>query len=136
MSEQTVAGTTADPTLEFTKLEINGKTYDLIYDFEAIAQAEEETGIPLLVGVNWRRIGVRQIRAMLYASMLKAHPAVTTKMITPWIVPKNIPLITTALADAWMSSTPEIKEDEQTNEAQNALAPNPPTPEAPKPSES
>jgi hypothetical protein len=127
-NNETVAGTPADPTLEFTSLKINGKTYKLIYDFDAIADIEEETNIPLLVGIDFRRLNVRQVRAMLCACMRKAHPAVSPKVITPWIVPKNMPLIIDALIQTWFVSTAKRQEDES--------AENPPTPEAPKPSES
>ena len=126
--EKTVLNTSADPTLEFTELKLGSKTYKLIYDFDSIAIAEEMTRMPLLIGVNWANIGVRRIRAMLYASALKAQPDVTLKEFTPHIVPANMGRIEAALAEAWMKS----KEDEtaKDNEAKKEdAAENPPVPE-------
>src|SRR4051812_13615933 len=64
MSKKTnVAGTPADPTVRYTPLTLGPKTYQLAYDFDALARAEEMTGLSLLVGVNWSHIGAKQIRA-------------------------------------------------------------------------
>lgn len=134
MPEETVAGTPADPTLEFTPLTLKvkreTKNYKLIYDFDSIAKAEEITDMPLLIGVNWRRIGVKQIQAMLYASMVKAQPDITMAEIKSLITVPNVPVIERALAQAWISSHAE--EDE---EAKPEETPNPPQPEPAQPSE-
>ncbi len=116
-----VAGTPADPTVRYTELKLNGKTYQLTYDFESIAQAEETTGIELLVGVDWRKINARRIRAMLYASMVKAQPDITLKEIGKLITVLNLPNIESALVDCWMNSTPEKEEETE----------NPPKPDDP-----
>lgn len=109
--KESVAGTPADPTIRFTELKLNGKTYSLLYDFEAIAKAEDLTGLELLVGVNWRKINARRIRAMLYASMLQAHPDITMKEITGLLSLRNVPRIEQALAECWLDSSadPEPK---------------------------
>lgn len=117
---ETVAGTPADPTVRYTELKLNGKTYQLTYDFEAIAAAEEATGLELLVGVDWRKINARRIRAMLYASMVKAQPDIALKEIGKMITVLNLPKIESALVDCWMNSTPEKEEEPE----------NPPKPEA------
>ena len=132
MPEETVAGTPADPTLDFTELKLGKKTYKLIYDFDAIARAEELTGLGLLAGIDWRNIGVRKVRGMLYASMLFAHPEIAlddqtvkatlkelTKQITPWTIGR----IENALHETWISSTAPKKENDEDAE-------NPPTPAA------
>jgi hypothetical protein len=118
MPDKTVAGTTEDPTIQFTELTLGKKTYKLCYDFASIAIAEARTGLALLMGVDWRIIGVMQTRAMLYASALKAHPKVTLDEFTPYIKPRFIVRITEALATTWMDSTPD-KDDPE----------NPPKPE-------
>lgn len=96
---------TMDPTLRSTKLELDGKTYLLVYDFDAIARAEEMTGLELLVGVDWQKINARRIRAMLYASMLRHQPKVTLDEVTDLIRVPNIPAIQDALVDTWFHST-------------------------------
>jgi hypothetical protein len=110
MESNTAAGTAADPTVRFTKIDLNGKTYQLVYDFDAIAQAEDLTGLPLLVGVNWHGINARRIRAMLFASLLKAHPEIKLKDVTKLITVSNLPKIETALVDAWWHSMPDQEE--------------------------
>jgi hypothetical protein len=106
---ETVTNTTADPTIQFTSLTLGDKTYKLLYDFDAIATAEAVTGMSLLVGVDWSHIGVRQIRAMLYASAKKAHPDVTLDEFTPFITPVNITRIERALVDAWVKNTKQVE---------------------------
>jgi hypothetical protein len=52
--------------------------------------------------------------------MVKAQPDITLKEITPLIRVRNLPKIESALAEAWMNSTPDKEEE----------AENPPKPEA------
>lgn len=106
MSE-TVTNTTKDPTLQFTELKLGNKTYQLIFDFDAIAQAERITGMPLLFWVDLNSVTVERTRAMLYASALKAHPGVTLEEFTPFLRLKYAQRIQEALVKAWRDSTPE-----------------------------
>lgn len=120
MPEQnTVAGTPADPTLAFTDLKLGNKTYKLCFDFDAIAIAEEISGMPLMAGVNFSNVGVKRVRAMLYASALKAQPEVTLKEFTRYITPVNIKKIEKALLEAWVACV----EKEETEEGENPTEP-------------
>ena len=118
MLTDTVAGTPADPTVRYVPLELGGTTYQLCFDFDAIAKAEAMTGMGLLFGVDWSNVGVVRLRAMLYACMLKAQPDMTPAQLTRFVNHKNMAAIQTALIDAWINSTPDAKDDE-----------NPPAPE-------
>lgn len=109
----TVAGTPADPTARFVPLKLGGTTYQLCFDFDAIARAEEMTGMNLLFGVDWSKVNVTRVRAMLLACMLKAKPDITADKLTRYINHRNMPKIQSALIDAWVNSTPE--EDEEQN---------------------
>jgi hypothetical protein len=115
---------TSDPNAEsgarrrLTPLELDGVTYLLTYDFEAVVTAEEATGIALLVGVNWTNVGVKRIRAMLYASMLAEQPKITLEEITRLINFNNILKIEEALVLAWRSPTPEPEAVKQPAEAE------------------
>lgn len=109
----TVAGTPADPTARFTTLEIGGKTFKLCYDFEAIAKAEELTGMALLFGVDWSHIDARRMRAMLCAAMLKAQPDTKPEQLTKFFTHQNVLKIQNAIIDAWLNSTPEAKDDDE-----------------------
>jgi hypothetical protein len=120
MSEEktTVANTPSDPTLTFTELKLGAKTYKLCFDFDAIARAEEITGMPLMAGVDFGNVGVKRVRAMLYASSLKAQPNVTLNDFTRHITPANIGRIEKALLEAWVACV--AKEDEGENPTQPA----------------
>lgn len=116
MSE-TVAGTPADPTVRYTPLELDGKTYHLCFDFDAVAKAEQMTGMELLFGVDWSKITAPRLRAMLTACALKAHPEITPAQLTRHIRHKNLLKIQTALVDAWVNSTPDQEDDSQNPQA-------------------
>src|SRR5947209_6002476 len=85
-----------------TPLELNGKSYSLIYDFDSVVAAEELTGIGLVAGVDWSNITVRRVQAMLYASLLKMQPQITMEEIRSLITIANIAKIEKALASAWI----------------------------------
>jgi len=123
---ETVANTTADPTLEFVELKLGKKTYKLLYDFDCIAKVEEATGISLLLGFDHTQINsVARCAAMLYASLLRAHPEITLDQVKRLVTPHNIAPIARALNQAWYASTAEREE----KEPEDALAQNPPAPE-------
>lgn len=117
----TVAGTPADPTVRFVPLKLGGTTYQLCFDFDAIAKAEEMTGMNLLFGVDWSKVNVVRTRAMLVACMLKAQPDITPEKLTKYITHRNMPRIQNALIDAWVNSTPD--EDEEENPPQPEPSP-------------
>jgi hypothetical protein len=107
----TVSGTPADPTARYTTLELAGKTFYLCYDFDAIAKAEQLTGMPLLFGVDWSHIDAKRMRAMLCAAMLKAQPDTKPEDLTRYFTHRNVLMIQNAIIEAWLSSTPEPEED-------------------------
>lgn len=107
MPNETVAGTTADPTIKFTPLKLGKKTYQLCYDFEAVAKAEALTGMELLIGVDWSHVSVMRARAMLYACALKAHPDIKVDEFSPYLRHRYIQQIQSALFEAWTESVPE-----------------------------
>jgi hypothetical protein len=80
MAKKSVAGTPADPTVQFTPVVIAGQTYQLAYKFNALAEAERLTGCNLLQGMGGLILGgmtALQFRAMLYAGLQKAYPETT-----------------------------------------------------------
>jgi hypothetical protein len=112
MKSKTVAGTPADPTLDFVSLElVDGTKFKLIYDFDALARAEEITGISLLFGVNWGAISAPQLRGILFASVLKAHPETKLEDLTKHINLRNHARLTIAIKDAWINSIPDAEPD-------------------------
>lgn len=110
MKNKTVAGTPADPTLDFVSLTlIDGTKFKLAFDFDSVARVEDETGLSLMVGINWTQLTMRQLRALFYSSALLAQPDITLDGITKYIHIRNQKLICEAIAEAWLKSIPEAK---------------------------
>ena len=58
-------------------LEIDGQTYQLVYDFNAIAEAERLCGANLLYGITavfLNALTASQLRGLLYAALQSVQP--------------------------------------------------------------
>lgn len=111
-----------DPTLPNVELVLNGATFQLSYDHNAIAQAEAVTGHNLLEAAYYIPTATI-LRGMLWASVLKAHPEVTIEEVGAWINPRNFRVIREALLAAWFGSVPDQKEGEA-GETEGEVSPN------------
>lgn len=112
MKRPSVAGSAADPTVEFAVLEIDEQKYKLAWDFNALALAEEKTGVNLLDGMAGFFLNtatLSQYRGLLWAAMLKAHPGTTIEQAGMLLHAHNLPDIRRALAQAYNLSLPEKK---------------------------
>jgi hypothetical protein len=66
-----------EPTVELT---IDGETFILLFNFEAIADAEDATGLSLIAGLNRKDVDAPRIslvRALLWACMQPRQPDTT-----------------------------------------------------------
>jgi hypothetical protein len=112
MTRKTVAGTPADPTVKFATVEIDGKTYSLAYDFNAIATAESVTGINLFKALSTLTdLTATQFRGLVYAGLLKAHPEITLEQAGSIIRFDTMVPLQEKLAEAYKNSMPEKKEN-------------------------
>lgn len=69
-----------DPITEFVPLEIDGRTYELVYDFDAIANAEKQSDCNLLHGMSatlLNTMSAAQLRGLLWASLRRRQPKMT-----------------------------------------------------------
>ncbi|MBB5066144.1 hypothetical protein [Granulicella mallensis] len=107
MSENNqVAGTVGkDPTLPDVSLILNGVERHLCYDFNAIAQAEIHTGINLLRNIT--DVSATNLRALLWAALLKENPKLTIEEVGSWITLHKVPAIHNAIITAWFGSLDE-----------------------------
>lgn len=108
---------------QYTELTLGKKTYKLAYDFDAIAKAEEITGLQLLLGINWHKLTAAQLRGLLYASLLKGQPEMKLADLNPLMRPKHLSEIAEAVVSAWVASNKDEEENPQTPElaaAENA----------------
>lgn len=109
---KSVAGTPADPLVEFAPLEIDGQTYHLAYDFNAIAEAEKIADCNLLQGIAavlLNGMTAAQLRGLLYAALLKAQPKTTLSQAGALVRIDTMPDIREALLRAYNASLPEAK---------------------------
>jgi len=109
---ESVAGTALDPVIEFATLEIDGETYHLAYDFNAIAEAEKLAEANLLHGMAalmFNSTTAVQLRGLFYAGLRKAHPKMTLAQVGAMIRIDTMPDIRDALLRAYNASLPEAK---------------------------
>ena len=112
MAKKTVAGTAADPTIQFATLKAGEREIPLAYSFNSIAEAERVAGCNLLEGLdNLESLTALQFRGLLYAAMRVADPKVTIEQAGDLIHFGNTGVIASALAQAYRLSMPEKKKD-------------------------
>ena len=105
-------GATAEPLVEYVPLEIDGKTWQLAFDFNALANAEKAAGCNLLLGLSglltdtWT---AAQVRGLLYAALLRAHPETTVEQAGAMVIFETLGPIQDALILAYDKSLPEGK---------------------------
>ena len=111
MPKRSVAGTAADPLIQFSTLEINGETYRLAYSFNAIALAESVAGCNLLEGLrNLSNLSASQLRGLFYAALSVANPKITLEEAGALIAVDGTVQITDAVVEAYILSMPKKKE--------------------------
>lgn len=96
-----------DPTVRYTPLELNGVTYRLAFDFNALARAEAVAGINLLQGLNLTIANAQQFRAVLWAALLKAQPKMTIDEAGALLQPGAFEAISQALMESFTASMPD-----------------------------
>ena len=94
-----------DPTLPNVKLEVDGKAYQLAYDFNAVVLADQVTGLNLLESVVGR-MTASSLRGLLWAALLKDQPDMTITQAGDLIRPYNLDVIRQAITTAWFGSVP------------------------------
>lgn len=95
-----------DPTLPNVSLILNGVERHLAFDFNAIVQVELLTGINLLKSAI-TELSATNVRALLWASLLKENPDLTVEEVGGWITMHNVVLIQQAVITAWFGSAEE-----------------------------
>ena len=120
---------TADPTVIFTPLVIDGETYNLAWNWGAMAQAEKDLGewvedrdekgrvlrrrftrYNLLVGMAMVMAGEPSISdtgALLYGALKFAHPGINMAQVGKLCRMDTFADIRQALVGSWMASIPE-----------------------------
>jgi hypothetical protein len=98
------------------QLEIDGKGYDLAFDFEAVARAEDLTDQAILTGLTRKSVDAPRInfvRSMLFACLLKHQPKTTYAEAKALVTKDNLTVVWNAVIEAYISSCiTEPDEDE------------------------
>jgi hypothetical protein len=120
---KTVRNTPADPTLPKVPIEVAGATFHLVWDFNSFATAEAVTGQNVLQSLNFDGISSLQLRALLFAALLKLQPEITVIQAGNLLRDESTTLrIIDALVEAYHGSMPKPKDE---NESPNVGAPEP-----------
>ena|ERR1700677_5166389 len=104
----------SNPTSPLVKLRISGRSFDLVFNFEAIADAEEITERALLTGLRRRDIespSINLVRAMLFACLHSEQPKVTFAEVKPLVDRRNITEVWGKILEAWTEGLAEPDED-------------------------
>jgi hypothetical protein len=112
-----------NPTQQTDSLVIDGETYVLFFDFEAIADAEELTGLPLISGLTKKDVNsprISFVRALLYACIRPHQPKVTYEEAAAMVNQWNWSKIWERLLKVWVSGMkepgPETEADPQVDQ--------------------
>src|SRR5437899_62731 len=106
--KNSVAGTPADPTVKYARIEIDGQAWSLTFDFNAIALAEAHTNVNLFKALgNLGDLSASQFRGLVYAGLLKAHPELTAEQAGSLIRIDTMAPLQESLAEAYINSMPE-----------------------------
>lgn len=108
-----VAGTPADPTVHYHKLELDGEELRMVFDFNAIAAAEQVAKVNLLEALDFSGMTAAQYRGLFWAALLKAQPKITLEEAGALITLKNMPKISDALLQAWKNSLARAEPDSE-----------------------
>ena len=104
-----------NPVAPTTPLTINGVQYDLLFDLEAVAQAEELLDRPLLTGLRQRDMytpTISLVRAMLFACIHAKHDGLSFDLVKSFVTRKNLAEIWGAVLTAWTKGHAEPDADE------------------------
>ena len=105
-----VAGTAADPLIQFAELELDGQDYRLAYSFNSIAEAEKVAGCNLLSGLwDLSNLTALQLRGLFYGALRIAHPDMTIATAGDLIRIDTTAAILEALGRAYGLSMPPKK---------------------------
>ena|ERR1039457_7159664 len=101
------------------KLSIAGKDYSLLFDFEAIKEAEDISGLAILSGITRKNVNaprISLIQAMLYAGLQRHDSELTFEKASELVTLHNWSEIWNKVILAWVACMgPSKPEDGKAN---------------------
>lgn len=89
------------------KLVVDNVEYSLVYDFNAMATAEQVTGLNLLQCLSFQNINATKLRGLLYAALLRLQPDMTLEDAGNLLGSADSQDVTNAIVQAYLGSQPE-----------------------------
>jgi len=89
-------------------------TFELMFDFEAIARAEDVTGRALLTGLTRREVDhptISFVRIMLFAALLPKEPLITFAEASAFVTRKTIKPIWDKVLEAWVAAMQDAEDE-------------------------
>jgi hypothetical protein len=114
-STRKIAGTAADPTLPKTPVNIGGTTYDLCFDFGALAEAETAINAELDRAKSEERVNLlnalptqnlANTRLLFAAGIRTFHPEISFRDALRMPTPAVLFDVAMAVRAAWIKSSP------------------------------
>ena len=109
-----------NPVQPVTNLAINGINYELLFELDAVALAEDLVDRPLITGLRQKDINTPTfslMRAMLFACIHAKQPDVTFELVKTFVTRKNWREIWVAVLNAWTAGMGEPDPEEEAAEA-------------------
>lgn len=115
MAKRKIAGTVADATLPKTPIVIDGKTYNLCFDYGALSEAEVAINVELAKIGNERvnllialaELNLGSTRTLFAAALRTFHVEIGFAAAQAMVRHDNLFLVAGTIQDAWKASTPE-----------------------------
>jgi hypothetical protein len=99
-----------NPIKKPVAIKLHGVDYTLMFDFDAVAAAEDISGRPLLTGLSPKDVTsptISLVRAMLFASLLPTQPDTTFSEAKALVTRDNLVEIWIKVLEAWNNSNPD-----------------------------
>jgi hypothetical protein len=109
------ANTAADPTLAKTPIVLDGETYNLCFDYRALAEAEaafQREGYTANLLVSLYTFTLENLQLVLPSALRKLHPQIGWVQAQQMVTLATAPVIANAIAEAWLAAQPKPKEEE------------------------
>jgi hypothetical protein len=104
-----------DPTLPKVSLELAGETWQLCFDYAALAIAERklaEAGevVNMLLVMDIRYLGASRLPILFFASLVRCHPDITLAKVRSLCTMETFSVIYDGVVEAYLESCPSLKE--------------------------
>lgn len=100
----------ADAVTPSAEVEIDGQAFRLVYDFNAIADAESAAGCNLLHGLSatmLNTMNAAQLRGLFWAALRRHHPGITVQRAGELIRLDTMPQIIEGIGQAFVLAMPK-----------------------------